>query len=142
MYNRPANRFVAGFVGSTTMNFLPTALDRSGDSLVLTLPIPDARPVAVAHRDGADVEGTFTMGVRPEHIQLVDPGSEAAALAGEVTLIESLGPRNIVHLARDGHLLRVTVPPTVRPRVGESVGLAIDSNRVHVFADTSGKVLV
>ena len=45
VYNRPSNRFVAGFVGSTTMNFLPALLDHSGDDLVITLPIADSRPV-------------------------------------------------------------------------------------------------
>ena len=47
VYNQPANRFVAGFVGSTTMNFLPATLDRSGGNLVLTMPVTEARPVAV-----------------------------------------------------------------------------------------------
>lgn len=141
VYNQPANRFVAGFVGSTMMNFLPTSLDRSGDDLVLRMPVADARPVCVHNRDGDDDSDSFTMGIRPEHIDLVDPGSDSASLRGTVTLIESLGPRNIVHLTSDGHLLRVTVPPTVRPRVGETVGLDLDARRVHVFADTSGKAL-
>ena len=141
VYNQPANRFVAGFVGSTMMNFLPTMLDRAGEDLVLTMPVADARPVSVHNRDGADDSDSFTMGIRPEHINLVDPGSDAAALRGTVTLLESLGPRNIVHLSSDGYLLRVTVPPTVRPRVGEAVGLDLDARRVHVFADASGKAL-
>ncbi len=145
VYNRPANRFVAEFVGSTMMNFLPATLDRSGDGLVLTMPVADARPVAVRDRrvrDVADDDGSFTMGIRPEHIDLVDPGSDTASLRGAVTLLEPLGPRNIVHLSIDGHLLRVTVPPTLRPRVGEAVGLELDARRVHVFADASGQALV
>ncbi len=141
VYNQPENRFVAGFVGSTMMNFIPTELDRSGDSLVLTLPVAEARPVSVHHRgDGSD-GGTYTMGIRPEHIELVEPGADTASLRGTVSLIEALGPRNIVHLASDGHLLRVTVPPTVRPRVGEAVGLELDTRRVHVFADATGEAL-
>ena len=59
-----------------------------------------------------------------------------------MTLLEALGPRNIVHLSSDRFLFRVAVPPTVRPRVGESVGLELDTRRVHVFADESGKALV
>jgi len=141
VYNQPSNRFVAGFVGSTMMNFLPTTLDRSGGDLVLTIPVVDARPVAVHPRDGDGDSDSFTLGIRPEHIELVDPGSSSASLRGTVTLIESLGPRNIVHLTSDGYLLRVTVPPTVRPRVGEAVGLDLDARRVHVFADASGKAL-
>jgi multiple sugar transport system ATP-binding protein len=141
VYNQPENRFVAGFVGSTMMNFIPTELDRSGDDLVLTLPVADAKPVSVHHRGDDEDGASYTMGIRPEHIELVDPGAETAALRGIVSLIESLGPRNIVHLASDGQLLRVTVPPTVRPRVGEAVGLELDTRRVHVFADASGKAL-
>jgi ABC-type sugar transport system ATPase subunit len=101
VYNQPENRFVAGFVGSTMMNFIPTELDRSGDDLVLTLPVADAKPVSVHHRGGDEDGGSYTMGIRPEHIELVDPGAETAALRGVVSLIESLGPRNIVHLASD-----------------------------------------
>ncbi len=142
VYNQPSNRFVAGFVGSTMMNFLPVTLDHTGDDLVLTVPVADARPLAARARGGNGDGGTFTMGIRPEHIGFVEPGSESATLRGTVTLIESLGPRNIVHLTNDAHMLRVTVPPTVRPRVGEAVGLAFDAGRVHVFADESGKALV
>jgi multiple sugar transport system ATP-binding protein len=142
VYNQPANRFVAGFVGSTMMNFLPVTLDRSGDDLVLTVPVADSRPIAVRGRDGGADPDSFTMGIRPEHIDLVDPGSDSASLRGTVTLLESLGPRNIVHLSSDGYLLRVTVPPTLRPRVGEAVGLELETRRVHVFADASGKALV
>ena len=142
VYNRPSNRFVAGFVGSTTMNFLPAMLDHSGDDLVITLPVADSRPVTVHPRGAEDGSDTFTMGIRPEHIELVDPGSSAASLSATVTLLEALGPRNIVHLSSDKFLFRVAVPPTVRPRVGEAVGLELDTRRVHVFADASGMALV
>lgn len=141
VYNLPTNRFVAGFVGSTTMNFLPTSLDRAGDDLVLTAPIEGARPVSVSLRHSGNGAASFTMGVRPEHIELVDPGSGEAWLRGSVTLVEALGPRNVVHLNSDRHVLRVTVPPTVRPRVGDAVGLTLDPKRVHVFVDESGKAL-
>jgi multiple sugar transport system ATP-binding protein len=142
VYNQPANRFVAGFVGSTMMNFLPAALDHTGDDLVLTMPVEGARPVTVHPRSAEDGDDAFTMGIRPEHIELVDPGSDAAWLRGSVTLVEALGPRNIVHLNSDRHVLRVVVPPTVRPRVGDSVGLELDPRRVHVFSDASGRALV
>ena len=142
VFNRPSNRFVAGFVGSTTMNFLPVSLERMGDALVLTVPLADARLLTVTARGVHGDGGPFTMGIRPEHVALVEPGSDSATLRGTVTLIEALGPRNIVHLTNDAHMLRVTVPPTVRPLVGESVGLALDTGRVHVFDDESGKALV
>jgi len=142
VYNQPANRFVAGFVGSTMMNFLPTTLDHTGDDLVLTMPVEGARPVTVHPRSAEDGDDAFTMGIRPEHIELVDAGSAAAWLRGTVTLIEALGPRNIVHLTSDRYVLRVVVAPTVRPRIGEAVGLELDSRRVHVFSDASGKALV
>ncbi len=142
VYNQPANRFVAGFVGSTVMNFLPVKLDHSGDALVLTMPVEGSQPVSVRARSSENGGDAFTMGIRPEHITLVDPGSESARLRGTVTLLEALGPRNIVHLNSDGYLLRVVVAPTLRPRVGEAVGLDLDPRRVHVFSDASGKALV
>lgn len=141
VYNQPTNRFVAGFVGSTMMNFLPTMLDQAGDELVLTTSGEGVRPVTVPLRHSGNGDASYTMGIRPEHIDLVDAGSGDAWLRGSVTLVEALGPRNVVHLNSDRYVLRVTVPPTVRPRIGEAVGLTLDPRRVHVFADESGKAL-
>jgi multiple sugar transport system ATP-binding protein len=121
IYDAPANRFVAGFVGSTQMNFLPTSL-------------ANFRPPT----NGAT---QVTVGIRPESLRLVAPDSPEATLHGKVTLVEPLGAKDVVHLSLDGGDARVIGTPGRRPRVGENVGIAADSERVHFFDDETGQAI-
>ena len=118
IYNRPRNKFVAGFVGSTQMNFLPATM------------VP-----ALAHSGRAE---TLTLGVRPETLQLVAPGDASAALAARVTLVEPLGAKDVVHLEVGELDVRVVAAPGQRPHVGDNVGIGIDRERVHLFDDETG----
>jgi multiple sugar transport system ATP-binding protein len=122
IYNAPENRFVAGFVGSTQMNFLPAAL----------VPLEVAR---AASGDG------LTIGIRPESIRIVAAGSPDATIDATVSLVEPLGAKDVVHLSYDGHDVRAVGTPGERPRIGENVGLAFDAARVHLFDDETGKVV-
>jgi multiple sugar transport system ATP-binding protein len=122
IYNAPENRFVAGFVGSTQMNFLPAGL----------VPLDVAR--------GANGR-SLTVGIRPESIRIVGPGSPEATISATVSLVEPLGAKDVVHLAFDTHDVRAVGTPGERPRIGENVGLAFDKARVHLFDDETGKVV-
>jgi multiple sugar transport system ATP-binding protein len=141
VYNRPANRFVAQFVGSTIMNFLPVQLVDENGSLQLRAAVPDARPIMLDEAGPAYGAGPFTLGIRPEHIRIVDPAGDAADLRATVSLVEPLGPRNIVHLRSDGHDVRVVGPPALRPRIGETLGVVFERERIHIFDDLSGLAL-
>jgi multiple sugar transport system ATP-binding protein len=118
IYHRPRNRFVAGFVGSTQMNFVPAGL------------VPSLAP------DGR-VEGT-TMGVRPETIAIVAPDDPSAHLRGKVVIVEPLGAKDVVHLEVGDHPVRVVGAPGRRPRLGDNVGLVADASRVLHFDDATG----
>jgi multiple sugar transport system ATP-binding protein len=113
IYNRPRNRFVAGFVGSTQMNFLPAT--------VLPEHAPEGNP-----------EG-FTVGVRPEAVELVAPDDAAARVRARVVVVEPLGAKDVVHLELGEHALRAIGSPGRRPRVGENVGVVLDTGRLHYF---------
>jgi multiple sugar transport system ATP-binding protein len=114
IYNRPRNRFVAGFVGSTRMNFLP-----------------------VEHLPGlTGVDGAVTVGVRPEAFRLVSQDDPGAQVRGRIVLVEPLGPKDVVHVDVDRDTIRVTSPPGSRPHVGDAVGLVADRARVHLFDET------
>ncbi len=115
LYNAPANRFVAGFVGSTQMNFLPATL--------------------VLGEHGAGNGRSLTLGIRPENVQLAAPDAAEATLAGKVNLIEPLGAKDVIHLDVAGHGFRVVGTPGKRPRVGDNVGLVFDSARQLLFDD-------
>ena len=124
LYDRPANVFVAGFIGSPKMNLFPATLDAAGQLHIGTVRLDwaDARQPQA----GSEV----TVGIRPEHL-VADP---QGAIEGTVLLVERLGAESYVHLAVPGldKPLMVVVsdePPTVdaRWRVAPVAG------RVHVF---------
>jgi multiple sugar transport system ATP-binding protein len=121
IYDSPANRFVAGFVGSTQMNFLPASLT-------------DVRPPA----NGAE---NVSLGLRPENLRIVAADSPEAMLTGKVNLVEPLGAKDVVHLSLDRKDVRVVGTPGNRPRIGEKVGVAADLERIHFFDDESGQAI-
>jgi multiple sugar transport system ATP-binding protein len=123
IYTKPANRFVAGFVGSTQMNFLPIAT------------------VPAKLRGAGGNERSVTVGVRPENLSIVPADSPDADLSAKVNLIEPLGATDVVHVSVERHDVRVIAKPGARPRIGESIGLAIDPGRVHHFDDETGEAI-
>ena len=137
VYNRPANRFVAGFIGTPAMNFLEGRIKRQGDSVLFAgevgvLPFPPQQAEALAAQVGQEV----VLGVRPEHLSL-DGGevTPAASLATSVTVVEPLGDTLNVHLvAPAGEPLVARLGPTASITPGEQITLAVDMSRVHVFA--------
>ena len=135
LYERPANTFVARFIGSVLNNFIPAryadgALHVGDGSIAL-----GDRRVAF---ERTDPSAGLTATIRPERVRVVDPGSEQATLRGEVVLVEPLGPKDVVHLEHDGTPMRVLVPPSARPAIGSSLGLYFDPEQVHVFDDATG----
>jgi ABC-type sugar transport system ATPase subunit len=135
LYERPANTFVARFIGSVLNNFIPA---RYADG---ALHVGDGS-IALGDRRAA-FEGTapaagLTATIRPERVRVVDAGSDEATLRGEVVLVEPLGPKDVVHVEHDGTSMRVLVPPSARPAIGSSLGLYFDPDQVHVFDDATG----
>ncbi|MDX1933161.1 MAG: ABC transporter ATP-binding protein [Capsulimonadales bacterium] len=136
VYDNPRNLFVAGFIGSPSMNFLPVR--REGDQLriVGTEGASDVMlPIAAeaGHRfSGGTPDRELVLGVRPEDIQLVSTGSVGAPEA-EVYVVELLGSENIINLRIAGHIVKARTPPTFRPQVGETPGLRLDQTRSHLF---------
>jgi multiple sugar transport system ATP-binding protein len=133
LYERPANRFVAGFIGQPRMNFLDATVARSGDAgLALTLP-GAAAPILFGRGASLALDERLTLGLRPDAIRLVLP--EAGELRGRVEVVEHLGAESIVHVAVDGvpDLVTVTAPGKTTLRHGDAVGLAIDRDAAHLF---------
>ncbi|WP_029058152.1 ABC transporter ATP-binding protein [Stappia stellulata] len=116
LYERPANRFVASFIGSPRMNFLPGTLTQDGEESVLTL-------FGTPHRLPAhDYAGEVTVGIRPEDLIL---GGGEVTLTADVLLVEPLGGEALVHLnVEDGRSIVVKVQgkPDIRPGATTSVG--------------------
>jgi ABC-type sugar transport system ATPase subunit len=134
VFRRPANRFVARFVGSPPMSFLE---GRGGPG-----PVFEASGVRVALPawSAAALDGgrPLTLGVRPHAVQLVDV--DGADARGSVRLLESLGGESIVVVDVGGQPVRALVRRERRPAEGTLVGLALDRDELHLF-DAAGVAL-
>jgi multiple sugar transport system ATP-binding protein len=104
LYERPANKFVAGFLGSPAMNFVEGRHFERGDLIV---------------------------GVRPEHLRLATNGD--AALRGRIEVREPMGADAYLYVASDAGPLVVRTPAQEAARVGDLVGLAVDPGKLHLF---------
>src|SRR5690606_4935 len=130
LYERPANRFVAGFLGQPRMNFVPVAATLEDGRLVLRLKgsnrIMAERPAVTGVGAGDQVE----LGVRPDAITLVEAGGVPAT----IVLVERLGGSSLLHAQVEGleRLLTIELPGTYRAASGSAVQLAIDATRVHL----------
>jgi multiple sugar transport system ATP-binding protein len=127
VYERPVNKFVAGFLGSPSMNFVEAVVD--GDAVRVGEARWTAEPMlaaALAGRNGAKLTG----GVRPEHLVIGDgPG----ALRGKVEFSELLGAETLLYVATSAGRVVVRVAPENRRAVGESVGLLPEPGSLRLF---------
>jgi multiple sugar transport system ATP-binding protein len=132
LYDRPANLFVAGFIGSPAMNMFEARLERTSGLAQLThaaFRIALARDLSLP--DGA----ALTVGIRPEHIVL-----GAGPIRGTVDLIEPTGLGTIVHLTLGGTAIkafRLERPPL---SIGEAIQLDLPLARLHLFDDAGVRV--
>ena len=131
VYENPATQFVAGFIGSPSMNFLAgrsegggrIALDHGG---------------SVRHANGAAEAGRpVSVGLRPEHLEPAAPSE--ALFASTVEMVEQLGADTLVHLSRGNDLLTARLPHGSHPVVGSTLGLTADPARVYLFDAATGE---
>ncbi len=140
IYDRPANLFVARFIGTPTMNLLPVTLAEDGRSLragdcLLALPTRFlGHPFPPLGAPGR----ALVLGFRPEAVA-VPPGAPAAPserpamLRVEVDFLEHLGHETLVHARCDGERVTAKVAPRQAPAAGETVDLALDMGAIHLF---------
>ena len=130
VYEDPQTIFVAGFIGSPSMNFLPGK--GTGDGVIALDHGGSVKPAGVRVAAGQPV----TVGIRPEH---VTPGAPRdAPVAGEVEMVEQLGADALVHVAHGNAALIARVPHGTHPEVGSQFGIYVEPARVFVFDSTSG----
>ena len=125
LYNRPANRFVAGFIGSPRMNFLD-AVAQGGREVVVGGMAPLPVPAAQQTSDGEAV----TLGVRPEHLGFVDEGG----LPGRVDIVEQMGGESYVYVTlANGARLTVRRPGQTDLRPDDAVRVGLEGV-AHLFS--------
>jgi len=144
LYDRPANRFVAGFIGSPAMNFVEGAVsdDRGARSIVtndgaFSVPLPPG--VAVSIHLGA----RLVLGIRPEDIETGEGTGPDGRVAfhGRVDLVEPLGNETFVHVTVGAHVMTVRLASRELPQVGTEMGLRVDPGKAHWFDAATGERL-
>jgi len=125
VYDRPANLFVADFIGSPAINLLRGRVD--GDGGAPAVRFRGARLPAPASRAAPDTDIVY--GVRPVDIGLC----EAGPVSGAVLMAETTGAETLLHVDLEGEELRIILPERRRFRQGETVHLRIDPSNVHLF---------
>jgi ABC-type sugar transport system ATPase subunit len=171
LYERPANLFVASFIGSPPMNLYEGTVSGPADRLVLSLGSQQlALPDGVLQRSpalAASVGRTLVIGIRPEHLT-VTPSPADRSLSVQVELVESLGNESLVHFSTDARMVRsrggvwtadpqahpsgeitgaastegvARVDPRVAVSVGDRLALTVDVDRIHFFDADSGHAI-
>ncbi|WP_024508179.1 sn-glycerol-3-phosphate ABC transporter ATP-binding protein UgpC [Bradyrhizobium sp. ARR65] len=137
VYERPANQFVAGFIGSPTMNFFPAEL--RGERVVLSHDGTAVGLNGAAQARLKNAGGKAVLGIRPEHFAVAPDASEAIEVT--VKLVEPLGSDTLVHFELAGVSAIARVHPGLRPRVGDHLYLRPEPGKTHLFDNEHGRVL-
>ncbi|TWG99911.1 carbohydrate ABC transporter ATP-binding protein (CUT1 family) [Mesorhizobium sp. J18] len=135
VYERPATRFVAGFIGSPAMNMLPGTVDRSGIAL------ESGRILAVPEAERLETGRRVLLGVRPEHLKLAAANEATFALG--VTAVETLGADTLAHgrFEDSSGDFVARLPGDAKIAAGERLPLAVETGKTHFFdADTGLRI--
>jgi multiple sugar transport system ATP-binding protein len=132
VYNKPANRFVAGFIGAPPMNFLSATL--MGTSL-------DLGPFKIAVPTGHPASGmtgkSVTVGIRPEDIydakNTTIPVTPDNSFEAKVDVLEKLGAEDTAYILAGDKNLIASLDPATRIEAGESARFAVDLDKIHIF---------
>jgi multiple sugar transport system ATP-binding protein len=140
LYDYPVNRFVAGFIGSPSMNFMEVTQSGSDGAVKLeapgiTIPMPDR------FRDSVRGTGTRSLlaGIRPEHFELGTAAAETtAAVSGVAEVVEYLGNEELLHVTQNNRDLVAIVDSSQRVQPGQNVTLRVPLDKVYLFDPESG----
>jgi len=137
VYHNPQTQFVAGFIGSPTMNMLPCRLVENGSGLTvrlsdwLSFPVPPSSVERYRPRVGSEL----TFGLRPEHITegRSDAPTGAAVFEARLDVVEPMGMETMVYFIVDGVEVCARVNPAAAGRAGETMKLLADLNQMHLM---------
>jgi multiple sugar transport system ATP-binding protein len=146
LYRAPRTRFVAGFIGSPAMNFLPCRLEQAGGSLrvrlsdEVVLPVPPSR--AARYRAEVGRSG-LTFGLRPEHLTEAKPNGEKQLgyIDAAIEVAEPLGMETLVFFRINGIDVCGRVSPNAGAREGTRLRLAASLDHMHLVDDATGRVI-
>ena len=143
LYERPVNKFVAGFIGSPAMNFFNVKADKSNGSVMLknealALPVPGRLKEVVSAS-----AGDLTAGVRPEHFEIStgEAAEKGATIRAMTDVVEFLGNEELLHVRVGEHDLVAIVDASHRVKPGDVLELFVPLEKLHLFDAEEGKAL-
>ena len=140
VYRNPINRFVAGFIGSPSMNFVRVDVDRGDDGIALTDADAGLRVDLSAEWIEAHPlpDGEYTLGVRPENVVVHEQPDDEVAATASVEVVEPIGSDNYVHLSLGADFLARSAP-SIKPDPGDEVGVSFEESAIRLFDVETGK---
>ncbi|WP_070886240.1 sn-glycerol-3-phosphate ABC transporter ATP-binding protein UgpC [Pseudomonas sp. D2-3] len=140
IYNDPANQFVASFIGSPPMNFIPVQLQRRDGQVWALLASSIGRcELPLGELPEGTEQRDMLLGVRPEQVQLAAGAAQATALPAQVEVTEPTGPDTLVFVTVNDSKLCCRLAPDQAPPVGQHLELHIDASRALLFDAQSGE---
>ncbi|WP_433632621.1 ABC transporter ATP-binding protein [Halomicrococcus sp. NG-SE-24] len=150
VYDKPANQFVAGFIGSPQMNFFDVEVHSGGgmpviDTQSFTLPYPDWMRDRIDRSSSDGFDAVY--GIRPEDISISSLRSESVsdvenAITAEVLVIEEMGSDFFLTMEKDGVEFQAIVEPETAVSQGDTVTLSFNEDKYHLFDNYGGESLV
>jgi multiple sugar transport system ATP-binding protein len=144
LYDKPVNKFVAGFIGSPAMNFIPVTVEGGNGTATtlkhggaITVPLPERFRNAIGPTTGR----SLTAGFRPEHMEIGEAGEQAAKLRATVDVVEFLGNEELLHLRVGDEDLVAIVDSSQRVKPGDVVDMYIPLDKLHLFDEENGLAL-
>ena len=139
LYTKPCNLFVAGFIGSPQMNFIDCKVVRDEEGIKLAfgsyaVKLPESKAEKLV--DGGYIDKDVIMGIRPEDIKdeeiFINAGS-SNVLDATVRVYEMLGAEVFLYFSVEGHDITVRVNPRTTARPGDTIKIALDTSKIHIF---------
>ncbi len=144
LYNTPGNKFVAGFIGSPSMNFIEGVLSSSPKMIFeslnqdISFEVPDQYNSILKSFSGSEV----TLGIRPENISLTSADlNNPIVIKSKLDVIEPMGNEIFIYFNIGGNQLTGRVPTEIIPKVGDEIEMYFNSGKLHFFDSENEKVI-
>ncbi len=143
LYHAPASKFVAGFIGSPAMNFLPCRI--GGDAQQLTVVLADGTtlpiPASFTARYAAHLGRSLELGLRPEHLTEPRGRTDYSELKAQVEVVEPMGMEALLYVRIAGLEATARIDPADLPQPGDTNDLAAHMQHMHLLDPENGCVL-
>ncbi|NOZ02062.1 MAG: sn-glycerol-3-phosphate ABC transporter ATP-binding protein UgpC [Deltaproteobacteria bacterium] len=141
VFETPADRFVAGFIGSPEMNFLAGVVVMEGDDAVIRTKAMDLRPADAPGKALGRLSGReITVGVRPGAVAPADQTDGINRFRGRVQVVEHLGTAKYAYVQTDAGVLTISVAPDVPVEEGASMTFSVQADKLHLFDEDDQRI--